>query len=423
MTSEELRLRLAARALIEWRTPHTSPLFGNILRDLIRVSAIAKQLQIREDSKVLKYDQQGVILWCLSEAIDADESPIPALDMDRVSKYWATQRLKRVLSDYSRMGVVDMELWRGGPMRSQVASAIVSGIKKNKYSAWKALFAITVGLNKQECKRHIEELIRDEQIKFGRIQKLSRRLQRLYVLSLDANRAAIAASLLAVFIAINLKIFDIGRLGSFARLINSIALVSVFVAASSRIFAEVLAKGTLSDAYLNLLKRTRKSFLNITKAPLIQLKKWFKVRRLPDGSFAYREKRVSPIGFGLALIVSFASLRQFVKVKMYRHIDDVRRLRIKKRYKKRGKFAVEMIEFSQNELWASFRRFCHNEVELWRVLPTQQFFWLDCALDNAKDANSAVVRTVLSQVRSPEISWEVRIPLLQWLFSVEIRDH
>src|SRR5438046_2762380 len=64
-----LRLRLAARTLIEWNTPTSSPLYRQVLEKLLEAHPSAQAGGLTIHSSVLKVDKRGIILWYLSETL------------------------------------------------------------------------------------------------------------------------------------------------------------------------------------------------------------------------------------------------------------------------------------------------------------------------------------------------------------------
>jgi hypothetical protein len=79
-TSEErtLKLRLAARALIEWKEPPTSPRYKRVVEELLAIHPFAAHVGFHLDRPFVKLDTRGVVLWYLSETLDyADAPPSP----------------------------------------------------------------------------------------------------------------------------------------------------------------------------------------------------------------------------------------------------------------------------------------------------------------------------------------------------------
>lgn len=65
-----LKLRLAARALVEWKEPPTSPRYKRVVKELLAVHPFAAQAGFSPDSPAFELDTRGVALWYLSETLD-----------------------------------------------------------------------------------------------------------------------------------------------------------------------------------------------------------------------------------------------------------------------------------------------------------------------------------------------------------------
>lgn len=68
------RLRLAAKTLIEWKTPQTSPDYQRILKDLLETHPLAKKFEIDATHPLIKLDHKAIVLWFLSETMGKIES-------------------------------------------------------------------------------------------------------------------------------------------------------------------------------------------------------------------------------------------------------------------------------------------------------------------------------------------------------------
>src|ERR1700733_15358073 len=81
-----LRLRLAAKALLEWRTPRTSEHYQNILGELISKNAIARSRGWKQDNPIMQLDEQGSAMWYLSDTLmlEAPENLEPISEGDVV---------------------------------------------------------------------------------------------------------------------------------------------------------------------------------------------------------------------------------------------------------------------------------------------------------------------------------------------------
>src|SRR5215203_2851677 len=117
-----LRLRLAARTLIELNTPATSPEYRRVLTDLLSVHPYAASWGLTPDKELLKLDERGAILWYLTETVNATK--VPTLEVSpRYMKslkghfgsrpevpeyvYWLEQYSLSALTEYIVVGSAD----------------------------------------------------------------------------------------------------------------------------------------------------------------------------------------------------------------------------------------------------------------------------------------------------------------------------
>lgn len=87
-------MRLAARALVEWRTPKTSPEYREILRALAAERGLTGLLD--ETSGLVGLDDSGVLLWCLSERGDQLDGATPGV---RLTRDDVRRKIQQVLGD------------------------------------------------------------------------------------------------------------------------------------------------------------------------------------------------------------------------------------------------------------------------------------------------------------------------------------
>jgi hypothetical protein len=85
--SADARLRLAARTLIELRTPQSSEAYLDVLHDLIRRNPLIQENECNLTRRVLPYDNKGVLLWFLSETLSADKINCTKETADRVPDF------------------------------------------------------------------------------------------------------------------------------------------------------------------------------------------------------------------------------------------------------------------------------------------------------------------------------------------------
>ena len=74
MQPHDLRLRLAARTLIEWNTPRTNPQYKRVLDDLLLRHPFAVKVGLTSRSSVLALDDRESVLWYLSESFESPAS-------------------------------------------------------------------------------------------------------------------------------------------------------------------------------------------------------------------------------------------------------------------------------------------------------------------------------------------------------------
>jgi hypothetical protein len=78
------RLRLAARTLVEWRTPSGNPDYKGVFADLARAHTGAAQYGLAENQDVLRLDDEGSLLWFMSETLqDHQKDQWPSLRLVR----------------------------------------------------------------------------------------------------------------------------------------------------------------------------------------------------------------------------------------------------------------------------------------------------------------------------------------------------
>ena len=73
--SELSRLRLVARALIEWRTPRSSEEYRQVLADLIAQNPLARLGKLSIDHPIVHRDVHASLLWYLSETLVSARTP------------------------------------------------------------------------------------------------------------------------------------------------------------------------------------------------------------------------------------------------------------------------------------------------------------------------------------------------------------
>src|SRR5271154_2700451 len=104
-------LRLAARAMIEWRTPKDATAYQEILREILLGHPIADSVGIHKTHPILEYDDQGILLCYLSDTMELPAPSIAELDLVEFDLNAELSKAVRFLSMLSTMGAEDEEFW------------------------------------------------------------------------------------------------------------------------------------------------------------------------------------------------------------------------------------------------------------------------------------------------------------------------
>src|SRR6266571_1260662 len=123
-----LRLRLAARTLIEWKTPITAAEYQRVLSDLLKTHPKSSSWGLTLDKEFLNLDDRGVVLWYLSETINTEE-PKEKLNLVDIDPNRHIILLMSNLMDYGTSIQEGEETFEGAYRRSQVADTIFEAIK------------------------------------------------------------------------------------------------------------------------------------------------------------------------------------------------------------------------------------------------------------------------------------------------------
>jgi hypothetical protein len=67
LSNEALRVRLAARTLVEWNAPTDSPDYRMVLLEMLSLCSFCKFTDI---ARLLEYDRRGSVLWFLSDSLE-----------------------------------------------------------------------------------------------------------------------------------------------------------------------------------------------------------------------------------------------------------------------------------------------------------------------------------------------------------------
>ncbi len=137
-TSEFARLRLAARTLLEWKVPTSSRQYQIVLNDLLRVHANAKSWGLQPGNKLFTLDENGVILWYLSETLgvaELDEAfKEDPSDMFEPAEVRSAKRLHRLclarLVEYGAASDSSTQAWVNGPQKSNVVERVIETFRQ-----------------------------------------------------------------------------------------------------------------------------------------------------------------------------------------------------------------------------------------------------------------------------------------------------
>jgi hypothetical protein len=118
-----LRLRLAARALIEWKEPPTTDRYRQVVEDLLKVHPFAARVGFSLDSPAFRHDTRGLVLWFLSETLDdADADPRSEVRYSpaELKKMMRNYRRNRFMRDINDLGLFRDIVSRGGGFRESL---------------------------------------------------------------------------------------------------------------------------------------------------------------------------------------------------------------------------------------------------------------------------------------------------------------
>jgi hypothetical protein len=170
-------LTLAARVLLEWKTPCHAPEYRYVLERIIAAHPFAERY-LNGSRRIFEYDSHGALLGYLCETIDTRELFIDKhLVLVRASTkiiFWMDQVLTR-----THLGTHDEELWEGGPLLSQTIEAIWLGLHQDAGGAAKALLSLAIPFEDGLHRRFVEPIVTKYQAEVGGLRKLSARIRRL----------------------------------------------------------------------------------------------------------------------------------------------------------------------------------------------------------------------------------------------------
>jgi hypothetical protein len=144
--SDVTKLQLAARILIEWKTPRSSPAYGEVMRDIIRNNEAARELRVLSNEELLRLDENNAILWYLSESLE--RTPVSDAAVKRYGDkdlLYIERRICREL--YSAGGDPDRApAWPGGPQAARLSDAVMRAIESRRAQECLDAFIVLIGL-------------------------------------------------------------------------------------------------------------------------------------------------------------------------------------------------------------------------------------------------------------------------------------
>jgi hypothetical protein len=155
--SRLLRLRLASRALIEWKTPATAEQYQLVLRDLLAIHPYASSWGLKLDSQILKQDPQGTVLWYLSETLDSQENPMLLYPQGKSRRILRIDLEERILHEAKQALIL---LSNGHAREADIIIDAVHSKERNiRDKGYAALIAFAVPLNIYKQNEVILDLI------------------------------------------------------------------------------------------------------------------------------------------------------------------------------------------------------------------------------------------------------------------------
>lgn len=134
MDERKLRLRLAARTLIEWKTPVASPNFKAVLNDIIQSHPYARSYGLSNDSKLFTLAHNRTLLWYLTETLDVAATDDHSKGSEDTSRYptdlmeaWKIVYKEHCCPQLIDAGILDRKHTvpgTGGLTKAQVAAEI-----------------------------------------------------------------------------------------------------------------------------------------------------------------------------------------------------------------------------------------------------------------------------------------------------------
>jgi len=185
------RLRLAARTLVEWRTAVSSEQYTRIMSALLRYHPNASLYGLNVGSDVLKIDDQGSLLWYLSDTLNVNNSSGITGKSGLSEKAFIDDAVKEFLNQYAFTKTTEF-LWAEGPTKLKIAGLILettsSEDANRRNLGWKTLLAIIIPLDANLQVEFITKLLKSQGLLPGKLQSVAIFLRRssLFILILQA---------------------------------------------------------------------------------------------------------------------------------------------------------------------------------------------------------------------------------------------
>jgi hypothetical protein len=367
MDSKSLNaLRLSARTLAEWRTPSSNRSYESVFNDLLSFHPFARTLGIRSKSEVLSLDNDGSILWFLSETLISDYSVVDEFGDDL--QCWIAENCIGSLVSFARIGLDDIEAWPNGPFISQVADEIdltlEEGLRQyrdvseaTKYinrdtdtsTAATALVSIAAALDNNLRLATMMELKVDYTNRY--LQRASAVIRKI-VRTTGGIKYASSITTICGVLAFGLSFFSDHLSSNYTGILTSIA---IFAALAAKFIGTIFEHGTITSKPVRVAMR------------LLAIPSVFP--RMADLDASRKE------ALGSALIVSLGRLcgtRHQAMLSLFKNGSDDR--------------------------------------------------WRRAALLGTTSVKASIVKEILPIIRSPELNFAMRNELVKWLFGVAIME-
>lgn len=236
------RLRLAARTLIEWKTPSTTEQYKSVLSDLLKSHPNAARWGLTLNSDVLQVDTEGSVLWYLSDTLDANDLGYIGNKRTQDEPDFLEQSVKAFLDDFvfSRKANV---LWPGGPTQLKVAALILETTNSKdptpNYQGWRTLLALLIPLESKMGVRLVENLLQKQRFVTAKLQSLA----------IFLRRSSTAVIILQAVICVLLFLYGTGLAEA-----NILAPVSSVLAPVSFVLAFLALSENYRDFVYNIIK-------------------------------------------------------------------------------------------------------------------------------------------------------------------------